>query len=53
MATRRREPTRWRRLPVDTLDNTSSRWFDTFCSAISTAGSTRPALNSVNAGDAA
>jgi len=39
--------------PVDSLDNTTSRWFDTFCSAISTAGSTRAALNSVNAGDAA
>ena len=39
--------------PADSLDNTSSQWFDTFCSAISTAGSTRDALNSVNAGDAA
>ena len=35
------------------VDGTSSRWFDTFCSAMSTAASTRDALDSVNAGDAA
>lgn len=35
------------------VDGTSSRWFDTFCSAMSTAASTRDALDSVNVGDAA